>query len=381
MTTETSIDSIKLLIPYKVERLKSREREIIKNPIKQIPVWILDLRLSSSVFEVYSVTGEQGRTRNNIPLSETVNGIANGYSLYTTNVGPSQVTFISVALTSKMLKQDYLKGMTSENIRKVYDFIIEDKIIFIEYEDFLKCRIQHADIKRDREVKDVTTSLKRIKKALLTSVKAKPWRDNKLLTGYTIGQRDSKEIYIKFYNKGNELLTKSNEFNLHHLHRNNIKCPDQLLRTEITLDNRRLKQYFPEYSETLQSFINEVELHGNKVIDAILLKGNYFRTEKRVPSFFDITHQSKFDLRLSIRIQEAVRVYTLPGQQLDLKEMEESLLTVIDCGINRKSLVLKLIRYHFENRSQEDEIIHPEVLTALRIKLQPGETECLTQTS
>jgi hypothetical protein len=51
-------------------------------------------------------------------------------------VGANEMRFV-IQVNSKMLKDKYFEGMTLDNIRLIYDYIIGHNIIEFSYEDFL----------------------------------------------------------------------------------------------------------------------------------------------------------------------------------------------------------------------------------------------------
>jgi len=57
--------------------------------------------------------------------------------------------FLCIQLNSKILQKDYLQGITKENISKVYDSLIRDKIVYFSLDAFLNSECTDIDFKKD----------------------------------------------------------------------------------------------------------------------------------------------------------------------------------------------------------------------------------------
>lgn len=57
-----------------------------------------------------------------------------------------QKTFIQIMITSKLLGKDYFQGINKQNIKSIYNYIINDSVIEIPYKDFLNSAITDIDI-------------------------------------------------------------------------------------------------------------------------------------------------------------------------------------------------------------------------------------------
>ncbi len=114
-------------------------------------------------------------------------------------VGANEMRFV-IQVNSKMLKGRYFEGMTLDNIRLIYDYIIGHNIIEFSYEDFLEGFVYDADLCYDAEAKPEVFS--KMLSRLHRSINPNKWRKvnlfNKSATnmGIEFGKRDVHQIQI-----------------------------------------------------------------------------------------------------------------------------------------------------------------------------------------
>ena len=222
-------------------------------------------------------------------------------------VGANEMRFV-IQVNSKMLKERYFEGMTLDNIKLIYDYIIQHKIIDFSYEDFLDGFVYDADLCYDAEAKPEVFS--KMLSRLHISLNPNKWRKvnlfNKSSTnmGIEFGKRDSASNtnpFCKFYHKGLEGLNKLSsdkktigEFNREYL--------DGLMydvaRLEVTFKNRDM---FKEYGIPVKSLSDLLSLDRGKLrhIVTTIVKKNYM--DKRAKSSFTEDNVSpKDDLILNL---------------------------------------------------------------------------------
>lgn len=246
----SAVDSLKVRIPVECVDIKSAELENSK--------WL-------------TVNSETGRIRN-------ISGINSTEYTYSTddvivyknerqNLGgkrPEQV--VTINLTSKMLGADYLSGINTNTIHKVYSEIQRHGIIDVDPLSFFeKTACVDVDLKRDRvlpakefraQIKDLKNAVF-IKKQHLVGINNK--RDN---LGLQLSQRETKSFktapFLKIYHKGVELLNRSTVFASAHLGDVNYQ---NLVREETTIKNRKHFRYLygDEFNPTLGNVVSMSE--------------------------------------------------------------------------------------------------------------------------
>jgi hypothetical protein len=133
-------------------------------------------------------------------------------------IGGSIEERIVIQVNSKMLAERYFEGITKDNLRVVYDYIIGLGLIQFSYETFLDGYVYDVDICMDVET-DVDVFEKMLRR-LVKSVKPSKYRkvnsffrDNNV--GVELGTRQKSTAsnpYLKFYAKGLELCNKETRY-------------------------------------------------------------------------------------------------------------------------------------------------------------------------
>lgn len=172
--------------------------------------------------------------------------------------------FYLIIVTAKHLRNRYFEGITKENIKLVYESIMSQNIIFVEYQDFLNSFCIDIDFKKDQyneyyqEFYKTINNITIPKKEVGLGIKSFNRSNNQ---GFQFGTRKyATETlpYIKYYNKHlqSKALKKSGgmlEFKEKYL--SDIEYPN-LFRVEYTIKGKRMFQ-----SLGLSS--------GNKLIDVL----------------------------------------------------------------------------------------------------------------
>lgn len=356
----TSLDSIQLLIPYKVS---TRSSNPSYNRITPIPVSVLDTRLIDNLVSFYETTGEYHSTKQHQPLTITDTGITHAYKLVHQVIGKQNIVFISVAVSAKLLSADYLQGITIQNIYQVYQAILQYNIIAITFNDFLNSYIHKADLKYDTQVSNIAKAFKTIQKNLRLGFK-------RYRTGITVGERKSLKQYhfTKFYDKTTELISHSNEFHEKHLR---FQCPSNLLRTEITFTREQLQQSFPNFTGTLQSLLINTQLTGKQVMTKIL-HTEIFRpaSPASVSSITPLEETDPTEAAVNQKLAEqiAVIIELCLGQsiQMTLSETQDRVIRILKPGINKRAKVRRFTEFLF-TKALEQQLINQEIKKTLHL--------------
>lgn len=360
---------MELLIPYEKNKMIGRQTDQIT---KDTPTYNIDIRnenLCSDVISYYKETGETKDIKYNQPYLHTCNDYITTYKIIKKPYGPLIVKCISVGPHSKMLKADYLKGISHNTIKQIYDEIIDQKVIYLEYSDFIKSIVNMVDIKRDVIIENISIreAIKYIKSKINKDIKDCKIHPN---GNFSIGKRklaDNSNIYIKFYDKKSELESNSTIFNSNH----NIDCPDNLLRCEITLHREQLNEYFKhneiEYNETLFSLLDNLEIHGESIMRTII--NNHF---DNLDKYFDINSSQLDQPQLTNKdqqnrgaefdngVRELVNLIMSNYRTIGLKDATNKTINLIDqilpkpLGIDKTRHVKKLISEYYRKSNNFD---------------------------
>jgi hypothetical protein len=254
-----------------------------------------------------------------------------------------------IQVNSKMLRDRYFEGMTLDNIRLIYDYIIQHKIIDFSYEDFLEGFVYDVDLCMDAEAKPEVFG--KMLSRLNRSINPNKWRKvnsfNKSSTnmGIEFGKRDSASItnpFCKFYHKGLELVNKVSsdkktigEFNREYLGDDMYN----VVRLEATFKNRDM---FKEYGIPVKSLNDLLSLETDvlKGIITTIVKKNYM--DKRAKSSFTEDNVSPKD-DLILNLMEYI---------IDCGETEEYFLSLADMfsgDYTQKSRYRKMIKKLLSN--------------------------------
>lgn len=162
-----------------------------------------------------------------------------------------QKTFIQIMITSKLLGKDYFQGINLQNIRTIFDYIINDKVIEITYKEFLNSAVTDIDICIDfqtdlEEFKDIKKKL--IDNALeekkdVISTRKKGYKE---VFGVQYNDRTKatpSKPFAKLYFKTLELTERSKDFyqcNLEPYYEQIVR--NGIGRLEVTIKNSKHKE-------------------------------------------------------------------------------------------------------------------------------------------
>jgi len=179
-----------------------------------------------------------------------------------------------IKITSKHLRNRYFEGLTKDNIKQVYQSIIDQNIIFVDYQDFLQSVCIDVDFKKDHYNKYYSDVLDKIKLATIptkeigTGIKT---FNKKYNQGFQFGSRKyatETKPYIKYYNK--ELQTKVSEKN---------KGMKGFFETYLTEYQEQVKHlYRIEYTIKGKRMFQKYGLSGNNKLIELLNIPNEVKT-------------------------------------------------------------------------------------------------------
>jgi len=237
---------------------------------------IINDSLQDKWLSVHSVTGEISSTdfKSNCYTTEK-NGIKLRIGIESMNTSaaftkekPIGERFITMVITSKMLEEEYFKGITKETLPRVYDYIMSLQVFSCSYEAFSNSMVTDTDICKDfiatfEEMRELMKLME--KHSTPQSEKGKGVRaflkgDNQ--NGIEWNDRNTTSLrhpFVKAYSKyldfyGNGVKQDRREFAANYI--NEEDCKDRY-RIEATIKNRKA---FNAYGVTDTTLINVVSL-------------------------------------------------------------------------------------------------------------------------
>ena len=184
--------------------------------------------------------------------------------------------YVIIGINAKMLKQHYFRGISSDTIRLIWKYIIDQKIIYTDFDTFMSAKVSDVDICIDKYTLDIlgkneftrNMTCKRIIEMCRTAAKNKDntsgWTQEKN-TGIEFGDRQKvgrryrTKQYLKFYAKLVELEynPRSKEFKEAYLDTINLEAYDYpyFLRVETTIKNAAHFQVYDLEVRTLKDLL------------------------------------------------------------------------------------------------------------------------------
>ena len=245
---------------FKIDSLKLR---ILKSELKKIT---LPYNLNAKIISIYADSGEIIDTNqqgikdklNTLKLSNDNNVTALSIAIESIRTSLIQREYITLKITSKLLKERYYQGINLQTINNVKEYL-NSVGVGITIEQILKSEVTDIDICKDFTLKYNEYNL------LINKIKINTKASQEQNKGYNIfNQKDNKGIefssrkkatpnnpFLKIYNKfldSNSI--KHSEFFKHY----NIETETNLHRIECTLKN---KKHFEKYNlkNTLETFM------------------------------------------------------------------------------------------------------------------------------
>lgn len=340
-----AVDSMQIWIPVECRGIGKRQFE------KATPIKLIECNYDKACLQdswVRSSTGEVVKLSPAYLHQDKHLSFQTGYAFKQMIIGNQEVYFISIGLHSKLLGTDYFKSINQETIYKVWQTIIEQGIVEITFENFLKCYVHQIDLKTDSIQDDVNTSLDLIEANIREDRSFKRY-DQALNQGIQLGSRKDNQVSIHFYNKALQFKNdpKSSIFLEKVL---KFEHPRNILRTEITLYAKQFfndfemngeKNFHPESQITLENVLNKVESMGQMVMKKYLAKAfklqqiNVVKMEKVEVLEDALSDQIKFGVELCLT------------SSMTLADTEKAIIKLLKPGINKTPKVLRLTRYFY----------------------------------
>jgi len=196
------------------------------------------------------VNEETGEQDEDYFKSNAVNRKCDGYTVYfgiEKQMTSAQVTddYLVLLLNSKILEHQYFQGLTSENIRTVFDRVQSLKVASFSFDDFLKGECTDVDFKSDFRLTkvDLKKAIQVMKdKAIPSAIRGDgytAWNNKRALAIQFAERKTGRYLnhpFLKVYHKGLELRTKSADFARAYLSGQSF---DDLTRIETTVKNKK----------------------------------------------------------------------------------------------------------------------------------------------
>jgi hypothetical protein len=252
-----------------------------------------------------------------------------------------------------MLGKDYFKGITSENIKQIYEEIISQKIIHCNYETFLQSRITDVDIKQDfimletnyeTMLKTIKCSIKESHKNFIHSFTKKENR------GIQIGNRTEKNHpFLKVYDKEQEIKNHS-QFLEKEL---NFNVPLDIKRMEATFSTKLLRKFnviSEEQSATLECVLTGVENNSSDLFKKLFIHYLNPQLVGEVKMAVKSAGESK-EVKLQRKVSSIVELCL--GLAQSESETIQKVLSILEPNINYKALIVRLTKMECERQLKE----------------------------
>ena len=246
---------------------------------------ILNDSLQDKWLTVHSVTGEISNSdfKSNCYTTEK-NGIKLRIGIESMNTSaaftkenPIGERFITMVITSKMLEEEYFKGITKETLPRVYDYIMSLQVFSCSYETFCHSMVTDTDICKDfnanfGEMRELMKSMEKHStpySAKGVGVRAYLNGDNQ--NGIEWNDRNTTSLrhpFVKVYSKHLDFYGYGVKQDRKHFAANYINekdCKDRY-RVEVTIKNRKA---FKAYGVTDTTLINVVSLSQERMAEMV----------------------------------------------------------------------------------------------------------------
>ena len=239
MTNKIAIDSLKVRMPM-------------------LQAEVLDAGIFGKRYVVEAESGNIEREFDANKTSHKENGITVSFGIEKQVTDAQKVReFLVILFNSKALKENYFDGITSDNLRKVYDYIISLNLVSFSYDAFLQAEATDVDYKLDKVNHEFEQTIKSLTIHAKPSIKMNRGinpRNEINNKGVHFGNRNTATPsypFLKFYNKELELLNASDTFYSKYI--KNAHNITDLIRCEFTIKN---KKHFRKYG------IEDTSLHS-----------------------------------------------------------------------------------------------------------------------
>jgi hypothetical protein len=212
-------------------------------------------------------------------LKDSFNGISTLISLERYDLRYYKGDFLNIGINAKQLGRDYFQGINSDNINKILSYLNKRFMLNISLKDLLRSKVRDIDICKDStlcEVSKMHLIVKEVynlsKQLGINSNNVNRFRNNYTsFVGIQYSHRKgaTKNLpFVKWYHKGYDLITQSNEFATNYLPTNDaseLAVYNNLVRVECTTKKADIKREFG--NDTLMSVLscNAEQIFKNKL--------------------------------------------------------------------------------------------------------------------
>jgi len=238
-------------------------------------------------------------------------GITTRFALEQQVTGDRTVkTFLTIGFNAKALQKDYLQGITMDNIKQVYDYIMSLDLCYFTFESFMNGEVTDTDFK-----KDVSVNCKKLMTALRDHAIPKKEGAGMLVydqdenQGIQFSNRKSTKTttapFWKAYNKGRELKYNSTEFSMEY----RIEVEPNTTRVETTVKNKKHWKSFKVTDTTLQSVLSLEQEKLNQIISLNLKPHVTSKRTMKAPEYSEISPLDAFKVEaiaLGIEVTKSV---------------------------------------------------------------------------
>ena len=295
-TTTTSLDSFRISIPI----------NLVKIIDSNLTDKIVTYTINSNTNEVLT---ERELKENSI--SKLIGGVPFRFNI-DNSFNEKKVVIL---INAKQLFSKYFNGVTIDNIKLIYNKIIECKVINLDFDVLLSSAIVDADFKRDNiiELEEYQRGLTVIR----SCAKLSKYKDDGCHT-YANGiefsvRKTSKAVsnpYFKIYHKEIELNDNSNDFAFRHLKGFNY---NNLVRFEYTVKNKKHFNSLGVQNNTLEHILSLSNEQKHNMGKSIVKKhlGNREMIKPKGNNLLNPSQQILFDyinllLEKGLNIQMAI---------------------------------------------------------------------------
>ena len=133
----------------------------------RMPIYLVDIideSIKSKWLLVNELTGimDEANFKNN-SISYNLDGIKTKFGLEVQKIrSESSDEFLIILINSKILKKRYFQGITKNNIKFVYKYLISLQAVYFDFETFLNSEITDVDFKRDTIHKDFIKTIPKL---------------------------------------------------------------------------------------------------------------------------------------------------------------------------------------------------------------------------
>jgi hypothetical protein len=238
-------------------------------------------------------------------------GISTRFALEQQVTGDRTVkTFLTIGFNAKALQKDYLQGITMDNVKQVYDYIMSLDLCYFTFESFMNGEVTDTDLKKDVSVncKDLITVL---------SAHAIPKKegagmlvyDQNKNQGIQFSNRKSTKTttapFWKAYNKGRELKYTSTTFAMEY----GIEVDPNTTRLETTVKNKKHWKSFKVTDTTLQGVLSLEQEKLKQIISLNLKPHVTSRRTMKAPEYSEINPSDAFKIEaiaLGVEVTKSV---------------------------------------------------------------------------